>query len=382
LAADLDIALADERDGGGLALDGDLAEGIPLVGFGDDGLDDVDLIGFDSGAAPGDIGPTVRPRQSGALSAVWSAALAALQRQAFRLTASHLGVRRLRSAIVPAVAVLAAVGVGFAVRSWLPPPQPKQVVAAPPASSPTVDSVVVARRPIHRGQLLHASDLEWRRWPPADIKPAYFRPATRGLADLRGYVARARIAEGQPVKAGDIAAPAGGGFMAAMLKPGMRAISVAIGPETAASGLILPGDAVDVLLSMPVPAFDANGEIAAEERGSVVTLLRNIRVLAIDRETDGEPYRSIIGHTATLEVTPKEAEIVTLANELAQRGGMLVLALRSIRGEAGTAGAAAPSHLLDTDVSKLLTDRPVDAPDRPAGLTIVRRATLSQLSQP
>jgi pilus assembly protein CpaB len=167
--------------------------------------------------------------------------------------------------------------------------------------------------------------------------------------------------------------------MAAMLRPGMRAVSVGIGPETAASGLILPGNDVDVLLSMPVPALTADGQVAEHERAAAETLLRGIRVLAIDQETDGHADRAIVGKAATLEVTPKQAEIVTLANELAVRGGMLVLALRSIRDEPGEAdGAGAPSRMLDTDVSKFLTNRPVTEPRLARPLTIVRRGTLAR----
>lgn len=382
MASDRDIALADERDSGGLALDDDLAEKIPLVGFDDDtGFGDVEFVGFDEVPASADhVGrgrQSLAERSRRAALAAWSAALALFRQLRFRLTGTHLSMRRLQNAAVVAVAVLIALGIGLAVRSWLPARQPVRVVAAPVAPPP-VKAVLVASEPIGRGRVLQPTDVRWQPWPPADIKQSYFLQGTRSAGEFDGYVARVPIAAGQPLTADNIAAPAGHGFMAAMLQPGMRAISVAIGAETAASGLIVPGDDVDIMLSMPVPAFDANGAPADRERASVETLLRSVRVLAIDQETDGKAGHAIVGQAATLEVTPKEAEVITLANELAARGGMLVLALRSLRGETADGHRAiAPSHLLDTDVSKLMTDRPVTPPQsRP--LTIVRRDTLSQ----
>ncbi len=378
MASDQDITLAEDR-GGGLTLDDDWAQSIPLVGFeGDDsGVGDIAFIGFDE-AAPSRavrrwLGDPLR--RAAAAARLFSVELFWWLR--FRLTPTHLTVRRLRAAIVPLIALLVAVGIGLGLRVWLPARQPAPVVKAAPVGGPG-KSVLVASQAIARGRILRPSDLQWRPWPPADIKQSYVVMGTRHRPDLAGQVARAPIAAGQPVSTGDVVAPADRGFMAAMLKPGMRAVSIAIGPETAASGLILPGDEVDVLLSMPVPAFDANGDISPEERASVQTLLWKVPVLAIDQETDGRPGRAIVGHAATLEVTPKEAEIITLANELAARSGMLVLTLRSMRGEAAQAdGAAAPHRMLDTDISKFLTDRPVARPlSRP--LTIVRRGTRSQ----
>jgi pilus assembly protein CpaB len=381
LASDRDIALPDERGSTGLALDEDLAEGIPLVGFDDDGgSGEAVFVGSTEASAGADrvgVRQALSEHSRRAAMAIRSAALALFDWLRWRFAGTHLRIRRLRAAIVPAVAMLAAVGIGLAVRHWLPARQLERIIAGPLAP-PSVPSVLVASQPIGRGRILQRGDMQWQPWPSAAIKQSYFRRGTHHLSDLQGYVVRTPIAAGQPVTAGDVAAPAGRGFMAAMLNPGMRAISVAIGPGTAAGGLIMPGDEVDIVLSMPVPAFDAAGNVSSSERASAETLLRGIRVLAIDQEADGHDGRAIVGRVATLEVTPKQAEIVTLADELAVRGAMLVLALRSIRSESAEAdGAIGASHMLDTDVSKLLPDRPV-SPPQSAPLTIVRRGTRSQ----
>src|SRR5438270_12341240 len=104
----------------------------------------------------------------------------------------------------------------------------------------------------------------------------------------------------------------------------MRAISTEISPETGAGGFILPNDHVDVILSRrDKEAEKASGvDVHTSE-----TILANVRVLAIDQtveEKNGQ--RVVVGKTATLELSPRQAETLTLARQL----GSLSLALRSL----------------------------------------------------
>jgi pilus assembly protein CpaB len=113
----------------------------------------------------------------------------------------------------------------------------------------------------------------------------------------------------------------GSGFMAAILPSGMRAISTDITPETGAGGFILPNDRVDVILSRRDRDTDKGGSDTAE------TILTNVRVLAIDQtveEKNGQ--RVVVGKTATLELTPSQAEQLAVSRQL----GTLTLALRSL----------------------------------------------------
>jgi pilus assembly protein CpaB len=125
--------------------------------------------------------------------------------------------------------------------------------------------------------------------------------------------------------------------MAANLPPGFRAISVEISPETAAGGFILPNDHVDVILSRR----DREAEKAAGvEVHTSEIILANVRVLAIDQtvqEKDGQ--RVVVGKTATLELAPRQAEILALSRQL----GTLSLALRSIV-DAGKSATEAPKE--------------------------------------
>ncbi len=112
--------------------------------------------------------------------------------------------------------------------------------------------------------------------------------------------------------------------MAAILPPGMRAVSVGIAPETGAGGFILPNDRVDVILTQRDRAAE---KVTGSEVQISETILKNIRVLAIDQNVEEKNgQRVVIGKTATLELSPGQAESLTLAQKL----GSISLALRSI----------------------------------------------------
>jgi pilus assembly protein CpaB len=114
----------------------------------------------------------------------------------------------------------------------------------------------------------------------------------------------------------------GSGFMVAILPPGMRAISTQISPETSAGGFILPNDYVDVILTRR-----ATGPANAANSHSREIILRIVRVLAIDQAVqEKDNQKVVVGKTATLELTPPQAEALAQA----QQDGTLALALRSM----------------------------------------------------
>jgi pilus assembly protein CpaB len=109
--------------------------------------------------------------------------------------------------------------------------------------------------------------------------------------------------------------------MSAMLPAGQRAIATSISTDTSAGGFILPNDRVDVIMTRREKTD--TGETFVTE-----TILQNIRVLAIDQsveEKDGEAV--VVGTTATLQLDPKQTEILTVAQQMADR---LTLSLRSL----------------------------------------------------
>ena len=111
--------------------------------------------------------------------------------------------------------------------------------------------------------------------------------------------------------------------MSAILPRGMRAVSTKISPETGAGGFILPNDRVDVILTKK----EKNESIGGSETFNSETILANVRVLAIDQTVKEEDGRQVVvGKTATLELAPEQAEVLTLAEQM----GEMSLALRSL----------------------------------------------------
>jgi len=133
--------------------------------------------------------------------------------------------------------------------------------------------------------------------------------------------------------------------MAVMLQPGMRALAVPVSVDNTAGGFILPGDHVDILVTHQTQrSGGGSGTI-----DSVQPVLRNIRVLAIDQAVSTDKDKqSVIGATATLEVSPEDGQAVTLA----KASGTLSLMLRSYADASGPSGVvnASPTGASDSTV--------------------------------
>ncbi|HZQ12874.1 MAG TPA: Flp pilus assembly protein CpaB [Pseudolabrys sp.] len=206
-------------------------------------------------------------------------------------------------------------------RSEKPAPVVQQV-------APKVDTVdvLVAKSDIGTGQVVSPAELQWQPWPAGAASGNFIRRSDRpdAIEKLSGEIARVPFVTGEPIREAKLINAKGSGFMAAILPSGMRAVSTQISPETGAGGFILPNDRVDVILTR----HDREAEkVSGSEVQTSETILSNVRVLAIDQniqEKDGQ--KVVVGKTATLELTPREAETLVLA----QRLGALSLALRSI----------------------------------------------------
>jgi pilus assembly protein CpaB len=197
--------------------------------------------------------------------------------------------------------------------------------AEPVAQLQTVD-VLVAKSDIGLGQTVTPEDMLWQSWPAATASNTFIRRNQRpdATTQIAGSIARAPFIAGEPIREPKLVKANGSGFMAAILPPGMRAISTEISPETGAGGFILPNDRVDVILSRR----EKNSAVAGAPDIIVSEIiLPNVRVLAIDqapKEKDGQ--NTVVGKTVTLELRPEQAE--TLAR--ARQTGTLALALRSM----------------------------------------------------
>jgi pilus assembly protein CpaB len=211
-------------------------------------------------------------------------------------------------------------------------------VATPIAAvQPPKAMILVSAQPLRTGTLLRAEDVKWADWNDAIPSGAVPRPSLQGQpvppdADAQaqgsvyGAVLKQRIDAGAPVLANMIVKPGDRGFLAAVLAPGYRAVSIGVNPVSGASGLIFPGDHVDLLLTQDF----GKGDEPISRRSVSETIVTNVRVLAIDQrlqEASPDPKGQIpIPRTVTLEVLPKQAEMINVAVQL----GSLSLSLRSV----------------------------------------------------
>ncbi len=189
----------------------------------------------------------------------------------------------------------------------------------------TID-VLIAKGDIPMGTALSAGDLQWQSWPATTANGNFIRKNNRpqAIEDLAGQVARVPFVAGEPIREAKLVNAKGSGFMAAILPTGIRAVSTQISPENGAGGFILPNDRVDVILTRRDPNAEKSG--GGEARTSE-TVLTNIRVLAIDQNIEEKGgQKVVVGKTATLELSPSQAETLVLSQQV----GSLSLALRSV----------------------------------------------------
>jgi pilus assembly protein CpaB len=260
-----------------------------------------------------------------------------------------MGLRRI---IVLLIAVVAAGGTAMYARSWIEGQQPNIAAVAAPAPEQKHE-VLVAELDLAAGSFVKPQHLRWQRWPTDDVPDTYVLKGVRPDDEVIGAVVRSRIATGEPITDGAVVKPGDRGFLAAVLNPGMRAVSVPITPTSANSGLIFPGDRIDLILTQTL--LPSEGEGGARRVSE--TVLKNIRIIAMGVETGDDAKagkNNEKAKTATFEVTPAQAETVALLTEL----GKLSLSLRSLAvdGEAESTMpiAEAESFTWDRDVSRVL----------------------------
>jgi pilus assembly protein CpaB len=187
--------------------------------------------------------------------------------------------------------------------------------------------VLVAATDIGLGQIANENQFRWQEWP-ADVvntTPTLITStkSPKARSELSGSIARSPILANEPITTQKLIKAGQGGVLAAILPPGMRAVSTKIREETAVGKLILPNDHVDVILTRTM-----RGKSGGEEHTSD-TLFRNVRVLAIGQQIEtkeGKKSAEGAANTATLELTPRQSELLALANSM----GEISLALRSI----------------------------------------------------
>jgi len=239
-------------------------------------------------------------------------------------------------------ALVIAIGTALAARSMFAGAAAPVAAAAPMMQPQKGPKVLVAQRALPVGTIITADAMSFQQWPKEMVDNAYFLQGDVEMDKLLGTVVRHPIMAGEPVTRGALVSPGDRGFLAAALAPGMRAVTIPVSDKTAVAGFIFPGDRVDLVLTQTVEGGGDGGALRASE-----TFLANLRVLATDQSTASEVVdgKTVVREfsTVTLEVTPKIAEKVAVAQTI----GTISLSLRSIADNAGDLERAIVSGTVD-----------------------------------
>jgi pilus assembly protein CpaB len=213
----------------------------------------------------------------------------------------------------------------------------------PSAAPPKTVAVIAAAHAIRAGSLLQPGDLAAQDVPADQVPPGARPDSTDARNALIGAMVRRMLGEHDVITADDVLRPGDRGFLAAVLQPGTRAVSVAVDSVSGEAGLIWPGDRVDLILTQTIDGTDQSpGHRIAGE-----TVLADVRVIAVDQQlVQGGQASGLIdprtptSRTITFEVTPRDAERIAVATRL----GKLQVVLRSAEPALPTAGATTPSQ--------------------------------------
>lgn len=199
-----------------------------------------------------------------------------------------------------------------------------EIVAKQPAGPATVGYFVTTHA-LSKGTLARDEDFTVRQAAPDRIPAGAILETPDTKAGLPGSLVRKFVDAGSAITLQDILRPRDRGFLASVLAPDSRAISIKVDEETGVSGLIRPGDNVDVVLTQVFEKADPARRAVSE------TVLSNVRVIAIDQEIaqGGRPVSNAVAgktaQTVSLELTPEQVKKVSVAKQL----GTLSLVVRA-----------------------------------------------------
>ncbi|HXP74536.1 MAG TPA: Flp pilus assembly protein CpaB [Stellaceae bacterium] len=285
-----------------------------------------------------------------------------------------MSMRRMLFLLIALIASGSTIVVG---RMWLQSQKPVPVAAEAPAES-TLPMVLVAKGNIPAGFFLRPENLRWERWPEKGIAPSYVVDTRRKLEDYVGAVVRVGLSDGEPITDTRVVRPGERGFLAAVLTPGFRAITVNVTPSSGLAGLVFPGDRIDLVASFKVEYEGKQDGNTHLPHWASETVESNIRVLAVDQRVDDQNKEIVVAKTATLEVTPKQAEVIAIVAEL----GKFSLSLRAMAQEDEPASDKdlTSSYTWDSEAARMLS--PPGSAGNGKTVTIVRGGDVKEVDMP
>ncbi len=260
--------------------------------------------------------------------------------------------------IVVGLMLITAIAFGMIAMQINKPSGPLPVASAPQAPAARVASYMVAARPLPPGTLARTEDFTIKTVPVDRVPAGAVMEGEEARASIRGAMVRRYLDAGAPLAPDDLLRPRERGFLAAVLAPSTRAVSIGVDPITGVAGLIWPGDHVDVILTQEIQGAAVRRTVTSE------TILTNVRVIAVDQDiAQGAPANGTatgrLAATVTLQATADQAEKLAVAGRL----GRLSLAVRASSGD-GTQVADAIRTVSGADVSPALSSLDISVGSR------------------
>jgi pilus assembly protein CpaB len=230
-----------------------------------------------------------------------------------------LNIRRVASL---GAALLLSAGAVVATQHWMrgEVSRASATARAQASAKPAALRVLVAAQMLPAGSILRAGQLRWQAWPADAPTAGYLTSANVRPDQFTGAVVRTDLAAGEPLSAARVVQSGDRSFLAAVLKPGYRAVTLNVSASTGVAGFIFPGDRVDVIFSRAAEGAGPQKHVTSQ------TLLADVRVVGADQRIVNVKKDVVVPQTATLEVTPGQAEALAAASEM----GKLSLSLRSL----------------------------------------------------
>jgi pilus assembly protein CpaB len=201
--------------------------------------------------------------------------------------------------------------------------------------------IVVASQKLEFGTKLTDQNVRLQNWPADSVPQGAFRTIPDALKNNR--VALRPIVPGEPVLASNVSGLDGRATLAALLPDGMRATSIPVDAVNGVAGFVLPGTLVDVLLTRQIEGEGATGDDVRSD-----LILEDVQVLAVDQLANDKEGKPKVSRTATLAVTPYDAQRLAIARKL----GTLSLSLRKVDDALAAGDAAETGKLARTVTSR------------------------------
>jgi pilus assembly protein CpaB len=230
-----------------------------------------------------------------------------------------------RMILLVGFALFSAAATFFLAKTWIDSQRDairRQAESLKPTTTESVN-VLVAKADLPSGLIVKRDHMEWKPWPEKGVGKNFLMEGRDKKEDILDSVVRGGIVTGEPIVKGRVIKPGDRGFMAAVLKPDMRAISIKVKVDNSVSGFIKPGDHIDLLLSHQVTPTNTE---PPRQHDIAETILSDLRVIAVDQVSDDQNGKASVSKTITLEVSQKQAEVITVSKRI----GALSFILRSL----------------------------------------------------